>query len=64
MKVGETPVGKALTKMYKIFDAIEKVAENEDSLEVILSKIRKVEVSQTEFVPEGTAGAWRYRVKR
>ena len=64
VELGETPFGAALRKTKKILDEVAKVAEKEDSLEDILSKIRKVEVGQTEFVPEGTAGALIYRVKR
>jgi len=60
---GETPFGTALRKTKQILDEVAKVAEKEDSLEDILIKIRKVEISHTEFVADGTAGALRYRVK-
>ena len=58
-----TPLEEALLKTKRILDEVAKVAEKEDSLEDILIKIRKVEVSHTEFVADGSAGAWRYRVK-
>ena len=58
-----TPLEEALLKTKRILDEVAKVAEKEDSLEDILIKIRKVEVSQTEFVADGTDSAWRYRVK-
>jgi len=59
-KPGLTPLGEALIRIENVLDE----ATEPDTLLSILKEIRKVEVGQTEFVPEGTAGALIYRVKK